>query len=85
MTRSPLSWSDPRIRALVWQFVVVALVCAIIATAAIQATSNLRARGVTTGFDYPAREARFDVNEPNPFFNDPRHARTRLFLSQILH
>ena len=26
-----------------------------------------------------------EVNQPNPFFNDPRHARTRLFLSQILH
>ncbi|HZZ60193.1 MAG TPA: amino acid ABC transporter ATP-binding protein [Roseiarcus sp.] len=26
-----------------------------------------------------------EINAPAPFFDDPRHARTRLFLSQILH
>ena len=26
-----------------------------------------------------------EVNEPNLFSNDPRHERTRLFLSQLLH
>jgi general L-amino acid transport system ATP-binding protein len=26
-----------------------------------------------------------EQNEPEAFFSDPRHERTRLFLSQILH
>jgi general L-amino acid transport system ATP-binding protein len=26
-----------------------------------------------------------EVNEPNKFFNDPQHERTRMFLQQILH
>ncbi|MGE3646081.1 MAG: amino acid ABC transporter ATP-binding protein [Beijerinckiaceae bacterium] len=26
-----------------------------------------------------------EINKPDPFFNDPQHERTKLFLSQILH
>jgi general L-amino acid transport system ATP-binding protein len=26
-----------------------------------------------------------EVNEPNAFFDNPQHERTRLFLSQMLH
>jgi general L-amino acid transport system ATP-binding protein len=26
-----------------------------------------------------------EMNEPNAFFNNPQHERTKLFLSQILH
>ncbi|MDP4593765.1 MAG: amino acid ABC transporter ATP-binding protein, partial [Beijerinckiaceae bacterium] len=26
-----------------------------------------------------------EINKPEPFFSDPQHERTRLFLSQILH
>jgi general L-amino acid transport system ATP-binding protein len=26
-----------------------------------------------------------EMNEPNAFFADPKHERTKLFLSQILH
>lgn len=60
-----LSWSDPRTRAVVWQMVVVATVCALIALVAIQTAANLKARSIASGFDYLSRAAGFEIS-PGP-------------------
>jgi general L-amino acid transport system permease protein len=62
LLRPRLSWSDARTRAIVWQMVAVAIVCAIIAIVAIQTASNLRQRGIASGFDYLSRAAGFEIS-----------------------
>ena len=60
--RPRLSWSDPRTRALVWQTVVVAIVCAIVVMVAIQTAANLKARGIASGFEFLGRAAGFEIS-----------------------
>lgn len=55
------SWSDPRTRALVWQGLVVAMVCGLAFAIATQTAANLRARGIASGFDYLGRAAGFEI------------------------
>ena len=56
------SWSDPRTRAIAWQVAVVALACVAIALIAMQTASNLRLRGIASGFDYLRRTAGFEIS-----------------------
>jgi general L-amino acid transport system permease protein len=70
------SWSDPRTRAIAWQVVVVVLVCVAIALVAIQTASNLRLRGITSGFDYLRRTAGFEI-APGPLPYSSRDTYTR--------
>jgi len=58
---SRLSWSDPRTRAVVWQIVVVAIVCTLVATVALETASNLEQRGIASGFGYLSRMAGFEI------------------------
>ena len=55
------SWRDPRTRAILWQAVVVAAACAVVAMVAMQTAANLRARDVASGFDYLSRAAGFEI------------------------
>ncbi len=59
--RPLLSWSDRRTRAIVWQVVAVAAVCGILSLIAIETATNLRLRGIASGFDYLGRAAGFEI------------------------
>jgi general L-amino acid transport system permease protein len=62
-TTSPrLSWNNPRTRAIVWQTVVIAIVCALVVMIAIQTAANLKLRGIASGFDYLGRAAGFEIS-----------------------
>jgi general L-amino acid transport system permease protein len=63
--RLRFSWSNPRTRAIVWQTVVIAIVCAAVTTIAMQTTANLKARGIASGFDYLSRATGFEIS-PGP-------------------
>ena len=76
LLRPRLSWSDARTRAIVWQIVAVAIVCAIIAIVAIQTASNLRQRGIASGFDYLSRAAGFEIS-PGPLSYSSRDTYAR--------
>jgi general L-amino acid transport system permease protein len=60
--RPRVSWSNPRTRALVWQTVVLAIVCAIVVMIAIQTAANLKARGIASGFEFLGRAAGFEIS-----------------------
>jgi len=60
-TESGLSLSDPRTRSIIWQIVAVVIVVAIIAAIVIQTATNLRARGIASGFDFLGRAAGFEI------------------------
>jgi general L-amino acid transport system permease protein len=71
-----LSWSDPRTRGIAWQIVVVALGCVAIALVAMQTASNLRLRGIASGFDYLSRAAGFEISRgPLPYSSRDTYAR----------
>jgi general L-amino acid transport system permease protein len=71
-----VSWTDPRTRAIVWQIVVLAVVCGTIALLAIQAAANLKARGIASGFDYLGRTAGFEIS-PGPLSYSSRDTYAR--------
>jgi general L-amino acid transport system permease protein len=55
------SWNDPRTRAMVWQLVVVACAGLALALVVMQTATNLRLRGIASGFDYLGRAAGFEI------------------------
>ena len=61
VVRPRRSWRDPRTRAILWQAVVVAAACAVVAMVAMQTAANLRARDIASGFDYLSRAAGFEI------------------------
>ena len=56
-----MSSGHPRTRAIVWQTVAVAVVVAIVAAVGFQTASNLRTRGIASGFDFLGRAAGFEI------------------------
>jgi general L-amino acid transport system permease protein len=61
MAAPRMSWSDPRARAVVWQVLVLAGMGALLVLIAWNTTTNLRARGIASGFDYLSRVAGFEI------------------------
>jgi len=62
LLRPRLSWSKPRTRAIFLQLMVVAVACAIMTMVAIQTASNLRQRGIASGFDFLSRATGFEIS-----------------------
>ena len=58
-----LSWSDPRVRNVVWQALIVGAVIAVIWWLVDNTTRNLAARRIATGFDFMGRTAGFAIGE----------------------
>ena len=58
-----LSWSDPRVRNVVWQVVVLGTVALIIWYLASNTSRNLTARRIATGFDFLGRTAGIPIGE----------------------
>ena len=58
-----LSWSDPRLRAIVWQVVIVGLILAGIWFLAATTAANLTARRIATGFGFLESTARIPIGE----------------------
>jgi general L-amino acid transport system permease protein len=54
-------WSSARTRSIIWQIVAVAVVVGIIALVGLQTATNLRARGIASGFDFLGRAAGFEI------------------------
>jgi general L-amino acid transport system permease protein len=76
---SGFSWSDPRTRAIVWQILVVAAVVAIVVAVTVQTAMNLRARGISSGFDFLGRAAGFEISRgPIEFSSRDSYARALL-------
>jgi general L-amino acid transport system permease protein len=65
VSRRPISWSNPKTRAILWQALIIVVVCGVAAMIALQTTANLKSRGITSGFDYLKRAAGFEVT-PGP-------------------
>jgi general L-amino acid transport system permease protein len=62
LLRSGRPWNNPRIRAILWQTVVVAIVCAVFVLVAMQTASNLRMRSIASGFHFLGRAAGFEIS-----------------------
>ena len=58
-----LSWSDPRVRNVVWQVVVLGTVALIVWYLAANTSRNLTARRIATGFDFLGRTAGIPIGE----------------------
>lgn len=58
-----LSWSDPRVRGIVWQVVVVGIVAAIVWYLVGNTNRNLAARHIATGFAFLGRTAGIPIGE----------------------
>jgi general L-amino acid transport system permease protein len=58
-----LSWSDPRLRNIVWQIVVVGIVAGLLAVLIGNTNRNLAARHIATGFGFLGRTAGIPIGE----------------------
>lgn len=69
-----LSWSDPRVRNIVWQAVVLGIVALLILFLVSNTQRNLAARHIATGFDFLDRVASIPIGEHilayDPAIND---------------
>ena len=66
--RLELRWSDPRLRAIVYQVLIVGAVAAVLWYFVANARQHLNEQHVTTGFGYLDRNAGFQISEsPIPF------------------
>jgi general L-amino acid transport system permease protein len=81
---SAFSWGDPRLRALAWQTAVVAIVLAIVTVIAVETASNLRARGIASGFGFLDRAAGFEIAQ-GPIEFSSRDTYTRALLVGLLN
>ena len=61
--RMRLAWSDPKFRNLVWQFVVIGILGAIVAYLVHNTMRNLDARHIATGFGFLGRTAGIPIGE----------------------
>ena len=59
----PVPWRDPRLRGMVLQVVVVAVIAALIAFFAHNTIVNLRRQNIASGFGFLGREAAFGIGE----------------------
>jgi len=73
------SSSNPRTRAIVWQALAIAVVVVIVGAVAFQTVTNLRARGIASGFDFLGRAAGFEIARgPIEFSSRDTYARALL-------
>ena len=73
------SSSNPRARAIVWQALAIAVVVVIVGAVAFQTVTNLRARGIASGFDFLGRAAGFEIARgPIEFSSRDTYARALL-------
>lgn len=73
------SSSNPRTRAIVWQTLAIAVVVVIVTAIAFQTVTNLRARGIASGFDFLGRAAGFEIARgPIEFSSRDTYARALL-------
>jgi general L-amino acid transport system permease protein len=68
--RLRLSWSDPRLRSIVWQVLIIGVVVAILWYLIGNTNRNLAARHIVTGFAFLWRTAAFPIGE-SPLPYDP--------------
>jgi len=61
--RFRLSWSDPLFRSIVWQFLIVGIVAAIVWYLVSNTSQNLAARRIATGFGFLGRVAGIPIGE----------------------
>ena len=57
-----LSWRHPRTRGILWQILAVAIVVAFTAAIVLQTATNLRTRGIASGFEFLGRAAGFEIS-----------------------
>jgi general L-amino acid transport system permease protein len=77
--RSGQAGIDPRSWAIAWQVAAVAVVVAIVAAIALQTVTNLRARGIASGFEFLGRAAGFEIARgPIEFSSRDTYARALL-------
>ena len=73
------SSSNPTTRAIVWQALAIAVVVVIVGAVAFQTVTNLRARGIASGFDFLGRAAGFEIARgPIEFSSRDTYARALL-------
>lgn len=61
--KTRFSWSDPRLRALLYQILAVAAVAAVVGYLVSNTLANLAARNIATGFSFLDRQAGFAIGE----------------------
>lgn len=79
-----LSWNDSQTRAVVAQAVVVAIVCALAATIAMETIANLESRGIASGFQYLNRVAGFEIAR-GPLSYSSRDSYARALMVGVLN
>jgi general L-amino acid transport system permease protein len=71
-----LRWSDPGVRAVATQTIVIAIGVVLATLLALQTADNLRRRGIASGFDYLGRTAGFEIARgPLPYSSRDTYAR----------
>ncbi len=80
-----LSWSDPRVRNIVWQVVILGAVAAIIWYLVDNTQRNLNARRIATGFEFLGRTAGIPIGEHLIPYDPSIHTYGRALLIGLLN
>ena len=83
--RFTLSWSNPKLRALVWQVVIVGVLVGVIWYLVSNTAANLEQRRIATGFDFMGRTAGMPIGEHIIAYDPSLHSYGRAFLVGILN
>ena len=83
--RLRLSWSDPRLRAIVWQVLIIGILVAIVWYLVGNTNRNLAARHIATGFAFLFRTRRFPIGESLLPYNPAVNTYGRALLVGVLN
>ena len=80
-----LSWSDPRVRNVVWQVLILGTVGAIVVYLVVNTSQNLQQRRIATGFDFLSRIAGIPIGEYLIPYDPAVHTYGRALLIGVLN
>ncbi|HYZ21588.1 MAG TPA: amino acid ABC transporter permease [Rhodopila sp.] len=80
-----LSWSDPRVRNVVWQVLILGTVGAIVGYLVVNTSQNLQQRRIATGFDFLSRIAGIPIGEYLIPYDPAVHTYGRALLIGVLN
>lgn len=83
--RITLSWSDPKLRALVWQVVIIGAIGAVIWYLVSNTATNLAQRRIATGFAFMGRVAGIPIGEHIPPYDPAVNTYARAFAIGVLN
>ena len=84
-TAHTLRWSDPRVKSVVWQVLILGTIAALVGFLVVNVNTNLAARHIATGFGFLDRQAHIPIAETLVPYSDATSTFGRALLEGLLN